>query len=241
MFGRFLEIGIATQDIAASFAFYDRLGFSQLVTSDAWPHRYGVLSDERLYLGLHEREIPSPSVTFVLPDLAQALPRLRNQQLEPERSLLGEDGLNQMTFRDPGGYGATLLEARTYSPAPRGLARQSLCGYFSHLSLPQSDFDSAREFWERAGFVALGEEDAPFPHLPLTSDHLDLAFHQRRTFDAPLLVFECDDITASLQRLHQLDVPVSADLPRGLDLRRAAMIESPEGTALLIVPAPGQD
>jgi catechol 2,3-dioxygenase-like lactoylglutathione lyase family enzyme len=237
MFGRFLEIGIATRDIAASFAFYDRLGFSPLITSDAWPHRYGALSDERLYLGLHEREMPSPTVTFVLPELAQAWPRLRAQQLEPERSLLGEDGLNQLTFRDPGGYGATLLEARTYSPAPRGSARQSLCGYFSHLSLPQSDFDSAREFWERAGFVALGEADSPFPHLPLTSDHLDLAFHQRRTFDAPLLVFECGDLAASIQRLHELDIALSQDLPRGLDRKRAGMIESPEGTVLLMVPA----
>jgi catechol 2,3-dioxygenase-like lactoylglutathione lyase family enzyme len=237
MFGRFLEIGIATRDIAASFAFYDRLGFSQLLTSDAWPHRYGVLSDERLYLGLHERETASPTVTFVLPDLARALPRLREQQLEPERSLLGEDGLNQMTFLDPGGFGATLLEARTYSPAPLSSARQSLCGYFSHLSLPQSDFDAAREFWERAGFVAVGEEEFPFPHLPLTSDHLDLAFHQRRTFDAPLLVFECDDVSASFQRLQDLGIALSQDLPRGLDRKRTGLIESPEGTALLIVPA----
>src|SRR5580693_2202034 len=120
MFGRFLEIGLATRDIAASFTFYDRLGFSQLVTSDAWSHRYGVLSDERVYLGLHEREMPSPSVTFVLPQLALALPRLRSRQLEPELALLGEHILNQVALRDPAGHAATLLEARTFSPAPQG-------------------------------------------------------------------------------------------------------------------------
>jgi catechol 2,3-dioxygenase-like lactoylglutathione lyase family enzyme len=237
MFGRFLEIGIATRDIAASFTFYDRLGFSQLTTSDAWPHRYGVLSDERLYLGLHEREMPSPSVTFVLPDLALAMPRLRSQQLEPELALLGEDSLNQVVLRDPEGHGTTLLEARTYSPAPQDSPKQSLCGYFSHLSLPQTDFDAARKFWERAGFVALGEEELPFPHLPLTSDHLDLAFHQRRTFDAPLLVFECADVTAAIARLQELELPLAKDLPRGLDRKRNCLIESPEGTALLIVPS----
>lgn len=237
MFGRFLEIGISTEDIVASFAFYDRLGFSQLITSDAWTHRYGVLSDERLYLGLHERKIHSPSVTFVLPNLALALPRLRAQQLEPEVTLLGEESLNQIVLSDPGGHPVTLLEARTYSPAPQGFGKQSSCGYFSHLSLPQSDFEAAREFWERAGFVALAEEDLPFPHLPLTSDHLDLAFHQRRTFDGPLLVFECEDAAAAIERLHALQLPVSTELPRGLDRKHNCLIESPEGTALLIGPA----
>ncbi|HWW21975.1 MAG TPA: hypothetical protein VNZ06_14335 [Steroidobacteraceae bacterium] len=236
MFGRFLEIGLATRDITASFTFYDRLGFGQLMTSDAWPHRYGVLSDERLYVGLHEREMTSPSVTFVLPDLVHALPRLRSQRLEPDLALLGEDRLNQVVLRDPAGHAVTLLEARTYSPAPQGSAKQSLCGYFSHLSLPQTDFDSARIFWELAGFVALAEEDLPFPHLPLTSDHLDLAFHQRRTFDAPLLVFECVDIAAAMQRMRELELPTSTHLPRGLDRKRSCLIESPEGTALLIVP-----
>jgi catechol 2,3-dioxygenase-like lactoylglutathione lyase family enzyme len=240
MFGRFLEIGVATRDITASVQFYERLGFSQLLTSDAWPHRYGVLSDARLYLGLHERDMPSPAVTFVLPDLVRSLARLRSQHVEPETLALGDDSLHQVWLRDPAANPAVLLEARTYSPAPPGVAVQSLCGYFSHLSLPQVDFGAAREYWERAGFVALGEEDEPLPHLPLTSDHLDLAFHQRRTFDAPMLVFECADIVSTLTRLQELGIELSKDLPRGLDRKRHGLIESPEGTALLLIPAADQ-
>jgi catechol 2,3-dioxygenase-like lactoylglutathione lyase family enzyme len=236
MFGRFLEIGVATPDIAASFPFYERLGFSQLMTSDAWPHRYGVLSDARLHLGLHELQMPSPSVTFVRPGLQSALPSLRSHQIEPELALFSEDSLHQLLLRDPGGTAVRLLEARTYSPAPPGSATQSVCGYFSHLSLPQSDFDAARDFWERAGFVALAQEDLPFAHLPLTSDHIDLAFHQRRSFDAPLLVFECLDVAATMLRLNELDVTISKDLPRGLNPKTHCLIESPEGTALLMAP-----
>ncbi|MGH8231436.1 MAG: hypothetical protein ACRESY_06410, partial [Steroidobacteraceae bacterium] len=69
MFGRFLELGIATPDIAASVQHYERLGFSQLITGDAWTHRYGVLSDGRVPLALHQRPMPSPTLTFVLPQL----------------------------------------------------------------------------------------------------------------------------------------------------------------------------
>jgi catechol 2,3-dioxygenase-like lactoylglutathione lyase family enzyme len=239
MFGRFLELGIATPDIAGSVQFYERLGFSQLITGDAWPHRYGVLGDGRVHLGLHERAMPSPALTFVLPQLASAQARLRAAHFKPEVAALSEDSLHQLQLRDPGGHAVTLLEARTYSPAAPGVAAQSLCGYFSHLSLPQPDYEAAREFWERAGFVALPDEAEPFSHLPLTSDHLALGFHQPRTFDAPLLIFECADVTEHIGRLRTLAIPLSAQLPRGLDRRRCALIEAPEGTALLLVQSPG--
>jgi len=237
MFGRLLELAIATPDIAASVQFYERLGFRQLITGDAWRHRYGVLGDGRIHLGLHERAMPSPALTFVLPQLASAQPRLRAANFEPELAALGEDELHQLRLRDPGGHAVMLLEARTYSPAAPGTPLQSLCGYFSHLSLPQADYEAARAFWERAGFVALSPEDQPFPHLPLTSDHLDLGFHQRRTFDAPLLVFECADLQASLARLRERGIAPSALLPRGLVSARSALIEAPEGTALLLLQA----
>jgi len=237
MFGRLLELGIAAPDIAASVQFYERLGFRQLITGDAWSHRYGVLSDGRIHLGLHERAMPSPALTFVLPQLARAQSRLRAANFEPELAALGEDGLHQLRLRDPGGHAVMLLEARTYSPAAPGTQLQSLCGYFSHLSLPQADYEAARAFWERAGFVALSEEDQPFPHLPLTSDHLDLSFHQRRTFDAPLLVFECADLQTALARLRERGISPSAPLPRGLVPGRSALIDAPEGTALLLLQA----
>jgi hypothetical protein len=237
MFGRFLELGIATSDIAGSVLFYERLGFSQLITGDAWSHRYGVLSDGRLHLGLHERVMPSPTLTFVLPQLAGSQQRLRAASFEPELTALGDDSLHQLRLRDPAGHAVTLLEARTYSPAAAGTATQSLCGYFSHLSLPQDDYQAAREFWERGGFVALPAEDRPFPYLPLTSDHLDLGFHPRGTFDGPLLVFECAEFSTSIARLRELELPLAAQLPRGLDSKRGALIDAPDGTALLMLRA----
>ncbi|HEY4975331.1 MAG TPA: hypothetical protein VII41_17090, partial [Steroidobacteraceae bacterium] len=131
MFGRFLELGIAAPGIAESVQFYERLGFSQLITGDAWSHRYGVLSDGRIQLGLHERAMPAPALTFVLPQLASSQQRLRAAKFELQLAALGDDSLHQLQLRDPGGNAVTLLEARTYSPAPPGFNAPSLCGYFS--------------------------------------------------------------------------------------------------------------
>jgi catechol 2,3-dioxygenase-like lactoylglutathione lyase family enzyme len=232
VFGRFLELAIATPDIVQSVQFYERLGFVQLPTSDAWPHRYGVLSDGRMHLGLHECAMPSPSVCFVLPELAQARARLAAAHIEPELARLGEDHLHQLRVRDPAGHAITLLEARTYSPAAPPQGGESLCGYFSHLSLPEPDFKRARAFWERAGFVALPELKQPYAHLPLTSDRLDLGFHRRRTLDAPLLVFECADLAILRTRLAALNIPLSDQMPRGVDRQGSVVIAAPEGTLL---------
>ncbi len=232
MFGRFLELSIATRDIAASVRFYERLGFTQRLTADAWPHRYGVLSDGRIHLGLHELAMPSPQLCFVLPELQRARARLEAAHIEPELARFGDDELHQMRLRDPGGHAITLLEARTYSPAaPQG---DSLCGYFQHLSLPQPDFESARRFWERAGFVALAALKEPYRHLPLTSDWLNLAFHRRRWFGAPLLVFECAQLRSCSEQLSALGIGSSADAPQLAGLE-AMLLEAPEGTLLWLL------
>jgi catechol 2,3-dioxygenase-like lactoylglutathione lyase family enzyme len=253
MFGRFLELAIGTADIVASVQFYERLGFAQLTTGDAWPHRYGVLGDGRIYLGLHEyatparaptpsrAPAPSPAPAFVLPGLEAAQARLHAAGMQPEFARFSPEELHWLRLRDPGANAVVLQEARTFSPAApdSGAPSQSLCGYFLHLSLPQSDFARARAFWERGGFIALPEEDEPYPHMPLTSDALDVAFHQRRSFDAPLLVFECADLDAAAARLTALDMPLSSDRPRGVDPQRSLMLEAPEGTVLLMVAAAG--
>jgi len=239
MFGRFLELGIATRDITAAVAFYEQLGFTQLITGDALSHRYGVLSDGRVSLGLHEQERPSPAPCFVLPGLASTRAVFELEGLEPELTELGEDALNELRLRDPGGHAVTLLEARTYSPAAPGTTGDSHLGYFCHLSLPETDFEAARKFWERGGFVALPALDAPYPHLPLTSDGIDLAFHERRLCGEPLLVFEGPELAARLALLAERGVAQEPGLPRGMNRAHSALIESPEGTLLLLVDAGG--
>ena len=67
--GRFLEISIGTPVIRESLAFYESLGFVQAAVGETWSHPYAVVTDGQLFIGLHGRDVPSPSLTFVLPEL----------------------------------------------------------------------------------------------------------------------------------------------------------------------------
>jgi catechol 2,3-dioxygenase-like lactoylglutathione lyase family enzyme len=235
--GRFHEIGIATDDIRKSVEFYESLGFTQATTTDTWSHPYGVLTDGRLFVGLHQRRgsSPSPSLTFVLPDVAKRLAGFEGLGVALTRCQTSDDVFNEIAFLDPFGQSVSVLEARTYSPVAREPGEVSLCGYFDGLSMPVRDFEAAKLFWEPLGFVATEESEDPYVHLPLTSDHLDIAFHRPRTFDVPMLVFRDPDMPARIAQLREQGVRISDELPRGLDPVGNALIESPDGTALLLL------
>jgi catechol 2,3-dioxygenase-like lactoylglutathione lyase family enzyme len=101
--GRFLELSLATPDIQASLDFYVKLGFSQAEVGDAWPHPYAVVTDGRVHLGLHQAEIPAPSMTFVKPDLLKHLGALESLGVEFEFRRLGNDVFNEVGWLDPSG------------------------------------------------------------------------------------------------------------------------------------------
>ncbi len=232
--GRFHELSLATGDIRASVEFYERLGFSHTVTTDTYAHPYGVLTDGTVYIGLHQWRGASPTLTFVRPGIAACLAEFAALGIELSVCRTGEEVFNEIGFEGPHGESVRVIEARTYSPAARAADQVSLCGEFAQLSLPASDFAAARTFWEPLGFVAIEEAAAPYVHLPLTSDTLELAFHRPRTFEAALLVFRAADMAARIERLRALGV-TEEPLPRGMVRDANALLLSPEGTQLLLL------
>lgn len=235
--GRFLEVGIATRDIAASLHFYEKLGFWQLTTGDTWSHPYGVLTDGKLVLGLHQRTLRASdrnlSLSFVRPDLAAHLQELRARGLDPHYMRLGAEDFHELQLHDPTGQTVTLLEARTYSPGDND-RDPSLCGRFTSLSLPSLDFDAAQAFWEHAGFAPHEMQETPWQRLLLSGERLNLSLHRPRFFDAPLLVFELADADAQLGALRDAGVAFSRELPPSLAADDNALLESPDGTCLLL-------
>jgi catechol 2,3-dioxygenase-like lactoylglutathione lyase family enzyme len=234
--GNFHEISLETSDIRASVEFYEQLGFGQATTTDTWSHPYGVLTDGRLFLGLHQRRFTSPRLTFVHPGVASLIPTFETRGIALTQCRVEPEVFNEIGFRDPFGQPIAVLEARTYSPvASSSPLKMSLCGYFDELSMPVANFEEAKEFWEPLGFVATDEVDDPYLRLPLTSDFLNIAFHRPRTLDRPMLVFSDPNMGERIARLRDLGVSLIDELPRGLNASENALIESPEGTTLLLL------
>jgi hypothetical protein len=235
--GKFHEISVETPDIAASVAFYERLGFSHCGTTDTWRHPYGVMTDGKLFLGLHQFKFPSPTLTYVHANVAGHAHLIEKHGIDLAWRRVGEDAFNELGFLDPSGQAVRVQEASTHFAAVRERGETSLCGDFAEFSMPSGEFQPMREFWEPLGFVALDESETPYLRMSMTSDHVDLAVHRPRTLDVPMLVFAAADMGERIDRLRALGCDLSQDLPRGLDPRHSALLTAPEGTNLLLINA----
>jgi catechol 2,3-dioxygenase-like lactoylglutathione lyase family enzyme len=233
MLGRFLEISVHTPDIQASLEFYESLGFAQASVGETWPYPYAVVTDGRLFIGLHGAVIRSPALTFVLPQLAAGIERLRTSGIEFDQERIGADVFNQACFTAPNGICVNLLEARTFSPPAE--ATSTTCGYFVEFATPVRDVDPSRKFWEPLGFVAMEEELLPFARTQLLSDHLNLGLYRTRAFRQPLLTFEDPDMRERLARLRERGFELLDEMPDSLDDSTNAILEAPEGTRLLLL------
>jgi len=235
MLGRFLEISIHTTDIVESLAFYESLGFVQAVTGDTWAHPYAVVTDGRLFLGLHQYPFASPSLTWVQPELSQRLGGLRELGIHFEFERLGEDVFNEVGFLDPHGQMVTLLEARTFSPPDLPASHTAQCGDFAEYAIPVRAFDAGREFWESLGFIAMYSPDSVFPRLTLTSDHLNLGLYRTRALRGAVLTFEAVQMERRIRELRERGYDLGEEMPDGLDAGRNATLRAPEGTLLLLL------
>ena len=235
--GRFLEISVRAPEIRESLAFYESLGFVQASVGEAWPHPYAVVTDGRACIGLHAAELALPALTFVLPDLAQAVQRLRQQGVPIEQEHIGSEVFNQAWFRDPSGHQVALLEARTFSPVTLEPGQTGSCGYFTEYGMPTRDARSSCAFWEQLGFVAMEEQPDPFPRATLTSDLLNLGLYRSRALRQPVLTFEDADMRERLSRLRERGFELSDAMPDSLDEHCNAVLIAPEGTRLLLLQA----
>ena len=237
MLGRFLELSLPAPRILESWQFYQRLGFTSAVVGEAWSHRYSVVTDGRLVLGLHdEGAVAAPLLSYVLPELARHLPSIEALGIEFDRRQLADDAFNEAVFTAPDGQQVRLLEARTFSPPEH--PPPTRLGWFEEYALPVDDLGAARAYWERLGFVTAAEGDDPWPHLSLTSDTLDLGLYLTHELPRPTLVFSVEDGVELRERLAEIGVEPELRLPRSLDPETHLMVVAPEGTRLLIGPPP---
>jgi hypothetical protein len=235
--GTFHEFSVAVAEVRTGVEFYERLGFSQATTTDTFSHPYGVLTDGRLSIGLHQRAGASPILTFVRPGIAGSVAAFAAAGVHLTRCETGEEVFNEIGFCDPFGHELAILEARTYSPVARDAIEVSLCGDFAEVSLPVADFSAAQAFWEPLGFVAAELAQSPYPHLTLTSDHLDVAFHSPQLCARPMLVFHAADMSARLERLRMLGFELASAPPQVAASAGDALLEGPGSTPLLLVEA----
>ncbi len=228
----FLELAVPAPDIQASLAFYEALGFSQALVGEVWAHPYAVVSDGRVLLGLHGASIDDVTPTFVHAGLLGWHRTLEDQGVRCVQAQLDADSFNRIHLRDPDGGPVLLLEARTYSPAPR-TAGSSRLGFFGEYTLSARKLSEACEFWQALGLVEGWSGESPHPWTRLIGSDITLGLHENPGVMPGLAFFE-PDMPARIAALEALGHHIAAPGRRPVLPHCLGILRAPEGTLLYL-------
>ena len=228
--GRFLEFSVHAPDILESLRFYKSLGFIELEINDVWNHKYAVVSDGEINIGLHSREFDSPAVSFVHPDLAKHAISMTDHGFDFAFMRLSGEVFNELGFADRDGNMITMLEARTFQ-ASEDVDQDSLCGSFFELTLPVRDGLRAARFWAPIAPALLEMREEPTMHLRFDATGLPLGVSESMALNAPSLCFKCPGRKGLKADLNKLGIKYQK-FP-GFEGAFVA-IQAPEGTTLFV-------
>jgi hypothetical protein len=226
--GQFLEFSVRTPDILESLHFYKTLGFVELEIGDVWTHKYAVVSDGELNIGLHDRDFDAPAITFVQPGLAKHARAMSDHGFEFNFMQIDEDAFNELRFSDRDGHMATMLEARTFN-LNEDAENDSACGRWFELTLPAKDAVRAARFWAPIVPALLEMREEPTTHMRFDADGVPLGLSESIALSAPSLCFKCQD-RQDLMDLIEKEEMTFEKFP-GFEGAFVA-IKAPEGTML---------
>lgn len=193
MLGRFLEFGVHAPDILESLSFYKLLGFHELEVGETWAHKYAVVSDGNLCIGLHGIEDDAqPALTFVHQDLAREARSMADHGFDFEVMHLDEDVFNELALPCRDGHMIRMIEARTFS-TPDEDASDSICGQWFELTLNVRDTMRAGRFWAPLAPEILRVREEPTTHMRFNAAGLPLGLSESIALSNPSLCFRCDD------------------------------------------------
>ena len=226
--GRFLEFSVRTPDILESLHFYKTLGFVELETNDMWSHKYAVISDGELNIGLHDRVFDAPALTFVQQDIAKHARSMADHGFEFSFMQLDEDAFNELGFPDRDGHMVSMLEARTFHRG-EDEEKNSECGSWFELTLPVQDALRAAQFWAPIAPTLLEMREEPTTHMRFEAEGVPLGLSESIAVEAPSLCFRCPDKHGLMGLLEQNGLTFEK-FP-GFEGAFVA-IKAPEGTVL---------
>ena len=190
--GRYLEFSLHTPDILESLGFYRMLGFSELEIGEVWPHKYAVVTDGVLCIGLHDQHFEGPSITFVQQDLAKHVRSMTDSGFDFRLVQLDEDAFNELGLDDRDGHRVTMLEARTFTGGDE-FDNDSACGTWFELSLPARDAVHAARFWASVAPVVLQFREEPTTHMRFDAGGVAVGLSESIALESPSLCFRCQD------------------------------------------------
>ena len=233
MLGQLLEFAVHAPRSVATLELYEDLGFQSLFVAETPGAPFAALWDGRVTIGLHDEDVDGIVPTFARADLKAHVRALRHLGVALEVVELGADQFHRVAFRDPCGRLVTLVEARTFSPAPRAGARVSALGSFLEWSVATRDVAEAEAFWTTLGLKRTAASEAPHRSVQLAGHGLVVGFHEVGA-GADGLTYSAPSLAARIEYLAAKNVRVTKSAPFAPTGAEAATLVLPAKTLIYL-------
>lgn len=213
-----------SQDMAASRAFYDKLGFRKEREQEG----FAVLTDGEVYLMLQKEIYPTNGLLFLCEDLKNCSEVLASRGVptaDKGSFLLGSDINGIPLFFD---------EASKYELPDLPQTNISLCGRLGEFSFISNDLHSSISFWQKLEFVNIITQQSPYRLSILTNKKLKIGIHNTDMWQGSNLTYLASNMADRIAQVKDAGLPLAFELT-GIDGRATnAGLKSPDGQGFFL-------
>jgi [ribosomal protein S5]-alanine N-acetyltransferase len=227
--GQIAAFTINTPDLQQSLAFYNLLGFSEVMRAD-WPFPWIQVSDGVLLIMLRQDPQPYIALTYYVSDIEKVAANLEKAGIVFDSKPATGDVLKRFLFRSPDCVTISLVSMVKGFVAPAGKTMlqipqenygdpatypNKVAGLFGEFAHPVKDIHQSIEFWKLLGFEGVSEFESPYPWAILTDGLTVIGLHQSAHFDFPAITFFAADMELKISQLKTNGLKDFTDQGRG--------------------------
>lgn len=233
--GQITAFTVASPDLEASMAFYQKLGFSELFRGD-FPFPFIQISDGAIMMMLRWDAKPYIALTYYTNDVDNVADALAAKGIQFTLKPSAGDMVRRYIMQSPDGANVSLVgftEGMSQPPGPIMLKMKpgdftnpeayvnKVCGMYGEYAQPVANLDFAAEWYAKLGFIQLSRYGSPYPWGIYTDGLAVVGLHQTNSFVQPSITFFAADMAAKLNKLKLMGLPVTNE--------KSYTLTSPEG------------
>ena len=215
LLGNVSAITIASPNLEQSLAYYQRLGFKEVMRFD-FPFPWIQVSDGALLMMLRKDPNPYIALTYYVKDIQTIVAMLESKGIAFTSRPGPNDMIKRYVFQSPDGLNISLVEIMdgfNQPPGPTMLGMQQedyfkpetytnkTCGMFGELAQPVKDLGASIAFWELMGYKTLSKFEAPYNWAIMSDGLCVVGLHQSTHFSYPAITFFAADMKEKIEKL----------------------------------------
>lgn len=206
--GEITAITIASPDLDKSLAYWQKLGFSEVMRMD-FPFPWIQITDGALLIMLRKDTDPYLALTYYVKDIDAVVSDLERKGVVFTQKPVSNDFVKRYLLQSPDKHIISLVNIQEGFKRPEGVTmltmqqedymkpekyQNKICGMYGEFAHPVTDLEQSIAFWEKLGFKVLSKYQTQNPWAILTDGLAILGLHQSTGFSKPAITFFAADM-----------------------------------------------